>query len=101
MFKFRDWGWWLVLWKGKHFKLKLIYFKKNKKLSYQRHEYRYELWLFLMGAGNMRNAGTLQRGDFAMIEKNAWHQFIAGNRTLVLEVQFGEKCNEEDIERKE
>mgnify|MGYP003660114658 CR=1 FL=1 len=96
----RPWGFWLTLYKGKHFKIKLIRFKIGKSLSLQRHEYRSELWVFLSGKGVMLNAGAVHKGDYAFIQQGAWHKFIAGANTWVLEIQYGEKCEEIDIERK-
>lgn len=96
----RPWGWWCVLYSGRRFKIKLIRFKIGRSLSLQKHEYRNELWCFLSGKGYMFNNGLVRKGDCVLIEKEEWHKFTAGANTLVLEIQFGEKCDEIDIERK-
>lgn len=95
----------LTLLKGKHFKVKLLYFDEScHGISMQKHEHRSELWLFIFGKGNtlssLHNAKVpYKKGDFWWITLNRWHQFIPSEPTLVLEIQYGEKCSERDIER--
>lgn len=103
----RDWGWWFVMWSKPHFKIKLLYFKKGQSISMQRHKWRSELWLFLKGKGCATNSYRLsdafypcKKGDFLLIDKTKWHKYTATKRTIVLEIQFGSLCCENDIERK-
>ena len=99
-FKRRNWGWWLVLWRGSKFKVKLLRFKKGGSLSMQKHRFRKELWLFLGGEG--KNLGkSYSKGDYLLIERLEWHKFVADKKTWVLELQYGNRCDEEDIERKD
>lgn len=86
----KRWGWMLTLLKGKAFKVKILYFESGKSISHQRHQYRNELWLFIFGD---------RRGQFWEIPKRKWHVFKAKKPTLVLEIQYGDKCSERDIER--
>lgn len=99
----KPWGWYFVLYSGAQFKIKLLYFKPSGKISYQLHNNRSELWLFLFGRGLMR-AGLnqyflRQKGETYLVNKGHWHQYKAHRKTLVLEIQFGGACNEDDIIR--
>lgn len=102
---FRTWGWYLVLLDRKHFKVKLLRFKKWSELSFQRHFHRGEAWCVLRGIGNKGDCedgfftGVLSSGDYWHIGKERWHKFQATTVTWILEVQYGEKCVEEDIVR--
>lgn len=95
----RPWGYWALLINRKYFKVKLLYFKKNGQLSLQKHKYRTELWLFLKGSGSLYYGGSISEGMYAIIPKNEWHQYKAKRPTIVLEIQYGLSCNEQDIER--
>lgn len=108
--KRRKWGLWATLYRGKHFKIKLMRFKKGSALSMQKHQLRNELWVFLKGSGTLeiREKDTKgsyfkrkQKGDYENIESGNWHQYRAIKPTWVLEVQYGILCTEKDIERKE
>jgi len=103
----KRWGWMLTLLKGKHFKVKLLYFKEGGSISLQRHKYRDELWLFIFGKGFMQlgeehYVGILDNkldGHVLNVPQNEWHKYKALTPTLVLEIQYGNKCSERDIER--
>ena len=95
-----------MLFKGAHFKVKLLWFKRGGEISLQRHALRDEVWCFLFGEGLMRNyykkGEDLQiyksSGDYTIVPVGNWHHYKAHKRTLVLEIQTGD-CQEEDIER--
>lgn len=72
------------------FKVKLLYFKRNGKLSNQFHYHRSELWLYIFG---------MNAGNFRMIAPKETHTFYSMRPTLVLEIQYGSKCDEKDIVR--
>lgn len=98
----KQWGWYLVLLNRKHFKLKLLRFYADKKCSMQTHTHRNELWLFLSGGGwfwNDSESWNVRDGDYQVVGERKWHQFKAFSNTLVLEAQYGEKCDEGDIVR--
>lgn len=99
----KRWGNMLTLLKGKQFKVKILSFKAHKGISYQKHNHRSELWLFIWGKGRMRigekTCFIRKAGETHLINRGQWHQFIADKDTLVLEVQFGGGCSERDIER--
>lgn len=98
----RKWGFYLTLWDGKTFKVKLLYFKRWGQISLQFHNYRNELWLFLKGVGNLFNDGNLgfiKAPVWELIKINSHHRYTAHTPTWVLEVQYGTKCEESDIVR--
>lgn len=97
-FSRRKWGWYLTLIARKHFKVKLLWFKKAGCCSKQYHNSRNELWLLLKGAGVL-NRRRLVAGDSHVVLKKKIHQFTAIKPSLVLEIQYGEKCSEDDIVR--
>lgn len=91
----------LTLLRGKHFKVKLLYFKEGGSISMQRHKHRSELWLLVFGLMEIMNGelGDFKAGHWEVIEEMEWHKFKAKKPSLVLECQFGSKCKENDIER--
>jgi len=105
----RAWGWYWTILDRKHFKIKLLRFKAGAQCSLQYHSYRNELWLFLSGYG-LFSKGANVYSEYAngkLVEKNEWrnvemlcpHQYNAMKVTYVLEIQYGDKCDEEDIVR--
>jgi cytidyltransferase-like protein len=108
----RQWGYYRVLHEdGPHVKVKELTVDPGKSLSMQRHKHRFEHWFVTEGTATVN---TLDADDntvmknFVMknmqtyINREEWHQLVnKGNGPLkVIEIQFGEKCIEEDIERK-
>jgi mannose-1-phosphate guanylyltransferase/mannose-6-phosphate isomerase len=101
----RTWGRYLTLLSRERFKLKLLHFLAGKSCSMQRHHARSELWLCLYGDGIMdgdtRNSYGITKGNWGLVDTGRWHRFTAVKPTLILEVQFGARCEEDDIERKD
>ena len=100
----RPWGWWLVVLDRKHFKVKLLRFKRGGKLSNQYHQHRKELWLILSGTGMMIGPDEsdyllMEPGDAHLVYEMQRHEFEAWRTTWVLEVQYGQRCDERDIYR--
>lgn len=102
----RAWGRYITLINGKNFKVKLLFFKTGGQLSMQKHFQRSELWCYLWGCGMMHISDTVAghtvgrlKGNYDVIECGKWHKFTAFERTCVLEIQYGIKCEEEDILR--
>jgi len=101
--KQRAWGWYATLIRTPWFCLKLLRFRPYGKLSLQRHEHRTEIWWFIKGFGwrNGDNFGWSFAGDMWKINKCSWHQFNAPSTPVyAIELQYGRKVTESDIERK-
>jgi mannose-1-phosphate guanylyltransferase len=91
------------------FKVKELVVSPHSKLSMQRHTHRNEHWFILKGKCDIVTEYnndiikiTKNQNDSYYIDKNVWHQCQNNydEPCHILEVQFGEKCIEEDIERK-
>ena len=108
----RQWGYYRVLHEDSpHVKLKELTVDPGKKLSMQRHQFRNEHWFVTEGTaivntldedGNVKMRNFVMKNMQIYINKNEWHQLVNEKDTplKVIEIQFGEKCIEEDIERK-
>ena len=108
----RQWGYYRVLHEdGPRVKLKELTVDPGKKLSMQKHQYRNEHWFVTEGCAivnTLDEDGNVKMRNFVMqnmqiyISRNEWHQLVNEKDTplKVIEIQFGEKCVEEDIERK-
>lgn len=105
----RNWGWYRVLDDKPGYKVKELVIEPGKSLSMQRHEFRAEHWYVLKGKCLIRTEWEDRIDEHSIDENNTytigravWHRGI--NETSepchILEVQYGEKCVEEDIERK-
>ena len=107
----RDWGWYRVLDDKIIYKVKELVISPGKSLSNQRHFLRSEHWYVLKGKciidteyNNRKDTTTLDACTKGYdISYNVWHK--ASNpfdeHCHILEVQYGEKCVEEDIERRD
>jgi mannose-6-phosphate isomerase-like protein (cupin superfamily) len=102
----RSWGYYRVLHTvGNHVKVKELTVDPGKTLSMQRHQYRSELWFVAEGhAGNNWDFGGKKIKPYKteIINPNEWHQLHNPTDTplKVIEIQYGERCEEEDIERR-
>lgn len=106
----RDWGYWRVLDNKPQCKVKELVIEPGKSLSYQRHFKRSEHWYVLSGTCTMKTTwnGSEQTVSIGtnqtyIIGKEVWHKaYNNGTEPChILEVQYGELCTEEDIERKD
>lgn len=106
----RPWGWYRVLDDKPGYKVKELVIEPGKKLSMQKHSLRSEHWYILKGKcdietiyNNVTMTVTKSVNDTYIIGSNVWHQGQNNYNECchILEVQYGEKCIEEDIERKE
>ena len=104
------WGFYRVLDDKDVFKTKELVIDPDKSLSDQRHKYRTEHWYVLKGklcmitedyAGDMKST-IMKPHDTMVINAGTWHKAISvGNEPChVIEIQFGERCEESDIERR-
>lgn len=107
----RPWGYWRVLDDKGTYKVKELVILPGKSLSDQRHFFRTENWYCLSGKvvidtewkGVKDSITLLELKRNYIIEQEVWHK--ASNPfdvpCHILEVQYGEKCVEEDIERRD
>ena len=108
----RQWGYWRVLdHNPAHgYKVKELVIYPGKSLSDQKHFKRSEQWMILEGVvdmqtewnGNVSNLKLKPHGPPYEIGKEVWH--LASNtgteNAHILEIQWGDECIEEDIERR-
>ena len=107
----RHWGYYRVLHEVPGTKVKELTVDPGKSLSMQRHEYRSEYWHIASGScvvNSMTESGyqmppaILKEHNFYKVPKKEWHQLTNPFDVpcKVVEIQYGEQCTEEDIERK-
>jgi D-beta-D-heptose 7-phosphate kinase/D-beta-D-heptose 1-phosphate adenosyltransferase len=106
----RPWGWYRVLDDKPGYKVKELVIEPGEKLSMQRHLLRSEHWYVLKGKcdvatiyNNVKMTITKEVNETYIIGQGVWHQ---GQNNYadpchILEVQYGLRCVEEDIERKD
>jgi len=107
----RSWGWYRVLDDKPGYKVKELVIEPGQSLSMQRHFKRAEHWYVLKGEcvvktewqGHPSEITLSERTTGYVIEKETWHQGInkSDKPCYILEVQYGEQCVEEDIERRD
>lgn len=101
----RSWGHYWVLFDRARFKVKLLRFKEFGELSKQYHRKRHELWLFLSGQGRLTidgedyNKDENYNGLWFNIPPFAIHKYFAWKPSWIIEIQYGEECDEKDIVR--
>jgi cytidyltransferase-like protein len=106
----RPWGYYRVVESyNQHVKLKELLVKPGQKLSMQRHFGRNEFWFVAQGVATVWTlhdtarvfCGRYKKTESLFIKVGEWHQLEnEGTRDLkIIEVQYGDKCEEEDIER--
>jgi cytidyltransferase-like protein len=108
----RDWGYFRVLHEvEKHTKVKELTIDPGQKLSMQRHQDRSEHWFVAEGTATVYTVnqstdyellGIFNKHQSLHIDRTQWHQLCnETNKPLkVVEIQYGDRCVEEDIERK-
>lgn len=102
----RPWGYYRVLHTiGSAVKVKELTVDPGKSLTMQRHRYRKEFWFVAEGvAGNNWEFGNekIKTYKTEIIDANEWHQLHnpTDQPLKIIEIQYGERCDEEDIERK-
>tara|TARA_Y100000992_G_C21254393_1_gene487699 strand:- start:342 stop:1118 length:777 start_codon:yes stop_codon:yes gene_type:complete len=106
----RTWGTFYEIFRDKNVKVKELILNPNQGMSFQRHFYRGELWFVSSGSclvnysekeASKKKEIYLEKDDFFQIKKEEWHQLINPNDKpcKIIEIQYGEKVEEEDIER--
>ena len=101
----REWGYWRVLDDKGTVKVKELVIKPGCSLSDQRHMHRSEHWYILEGTCQIETEKgiiTLHKHDKAVIERQVWHSSYNPymEDCHILEIQYGDRCVEEDIERR-
>ena len=102
----RPWGAFFVLSDEKDFKIKKIEVNPSKRLSYQFHNKRSELWYILNGEGIVtinEKKTKVKEGSVVKIKKLEKHR-IENNSSKILtfiEIQTGTYFGEDDIRRYE
>ena len=106
----RNWGKYTNLLVENNLKVKELIVYSNKGMSFQRHNLRNEIWFISKGECEVlcskKNADSaekfhLKQYDTFIVKKNEWHQIInnSNHECKIIEIQYGEKTIEEDIER--
>ena len=100
----RPWGFFTVLWEEKDHKVKRIGIAPGGALSLQYHRYRSEVWNIISGEGEVRIGDEVfpaRAGDRFEIPETVPHRASSGTGMTFIEVQHGEKLDEDDIVRLE
>jgi mannose-6-phosphate isomerase-like protein (cupin superfamily) len=100
----RPWGYYEVLADEDHYKVKRIVVYPGKRLSLQRHLYRAEHWHILSGTAIARSGDRevlLKSGESVDIPEKVLHRLHnpGTENLMIIEVQRGSYCGEDDIER--
>lgn len=101
----RQWGMYRVLYDTLNTKVKELIVSPGKSLSMQRHFKRNEYWHVVEGSGVVHFETTsipLEKHDVVTIPTDSWHKLENNSQEnlKIIEIQYGENCIEEDIERK-
>ena len=107
----RAWGYYRVLHTVTGMKVKELTVDPGQALSMQRHQGRSEYWIVsegrcvvnsMMPNGYLLPSRELGTHDEIEIPKGEWHQLLNPYDVpcRVVEIQYGERCEEEDIERR-
>jgi mannose-6-phosphate isomerase-like protein (cupin superfamily) len=109
----RAWGYYRVLHEvGSQTKLKELTVNPKTCLSMQRHDKRAEFWFVAEGEATVYTVdphstdrdlmASPARHQSTWIKLNEWHQLCneTNDPLKLIEIQYGENCVEEDIERK-
>jgi cytidyltransferase-like protein len=107
----RQWGYYRVLHEVPGMKVKELTVDPGKSLSMQKHKLRSEYWIVSEGQAVINRAtpldfelptAILNKHDQLHVAKQEWHQLTNpyDHPLKIVEIQYGEQCVEEDIERR-
>lgn len=102
----RQWGVYRVLYSLPGIKVKELLVFPGKQLSMQKHYSRNEFWMVSEGIATVKHEDetytVLDKHQHLFIKKQEWHQLcnFTENDLRIVEIQYGNDCIEEDIERK-
>lgn len=102
----RPWGTWQILDEGDGFKVKRIEVRPHSRLSYQTHAHRTEHWVIVSGrAASIIDGETVVSGPGECVEIGIGvaHRIVndEDEPLVLIEVQRGDYCGEDDIVRLE
>lgn len=108
----RTWGYYRILYETDNCKVKELTIEPGKSLSMQRHFQRHELWHVVDGQCEVLNQMnsdyalpmlTLTQHSQIVIPIGDWHTIhnTFEKPCRIIEIQYGSRCVEEDIERKD
>jgi len=109
----RNWGEWEVLYSLGTTKVKKVTINVGCELSFQRHLFRNELWYIHQGHGSViinnenvpdpknNESYLLKSREYFLVPAGVWHQLanVGKEPLVIIELQYGDKCSEDDIER--
>tara|TARA_B100000900_G_scaffold318388_1_gene277460 strand:+ start:1385 stop:2143 length:759 start_codon:yes stop_codon:yes gene_type:complete len=110
-FEEREWGAFFNLFETKGIKVKELIVEPGKSMSFQKHLKRNEIWLVSEGECEVKSSKEkspdsikkiiLKKFDHFLVSVGQWHQIInkSEKQTRIIEIQYGEECIEDDIER--
>lgn len=107
----RPWGYYRILHEAPGIKVKELTVNPGCSLSMQKHQLRSEFWIVSEGSAVVNRAtplnfelapAILDTHDQLHVTKQEWHQLTNPSEKplRVVEIQYGENCIEEDIERR-
>lgn len=105
----RPWGFYRVLYETPNTKVKELVVDPGQSLTMQRHQYRNEHWHVVEGEATVieerassNSKNTYYKHNTVHVPIDVWHQLQnnSSEPLKIIEIQYGEKCEEEDIERK-
>jgi len=102
----RPWGSYTILHKETNYLVKRIEVLPGESLSLQSHDHRSEHWTVVSGVAQVQigeTSQTLNANQFVEIPKGAKHRLTNPDETtlIIIEVQLGDKLDEDDITRYE
>lgn len=108
----RHWGYFVDLYQTKGCKVKELTIKPGGSISYQRHFQRSEVWYIRSGEGKvwvntcgttpwLYRITTLKKDDVHLVPTGYWHKLYndSNEDLIIIEIQYGSKTTEDDIER--
>ena len=110
-FEERHWGSFFNLFETKNIKVKELIIEPGKSMSFQRHFKRNEIWLVSEGScmvsylekktNNKKKVVQLNKFDHYLVPIKNWHQISNPFKLKahIIEIQYGEDCLVNDIER--
>ena len=102
----KPWGSFEILDNGKNYLLKKIFVNPGGILSLQRHKYRSEHWIVAEGQAEVTvddKVSILDKNENIFIPQGSIHRLSnkTSNNLIIIEMWYGEKLDENDIERYE